>query len=45
MIFSIGETAKLNNITIQTLRHYDKEGLLKPSHIDQDTKYRYYSID
>ncbi|MGL4653413.1 MerR family transcriptional regulator [Cetobacterium sp.] len=45
MIFSIGETAKLNNITIQTLRHYDKEGLLKPSYIDENTKYRYYSID
>ncbi|WP_052191719.1 MULTISPECIES: MerR family transcriptional regulator [unclassified Cetobacterium] len=45
MIFSIGETAKLNNVTIQTLRHYDKEGLLKPSYIDENTKYRFYSID
>ncbi|WP_432205067.1 MerR family transcriptional regulator [Cetobacterium somerae] len=45
MIFSIGETAKLNKITIQTLRHYDKEGLLKPTYIDENTNYRYYSID
>ncbi|MGL5052444.1 MAG: MerR family transcriptional regulator [Cetobacterium sp.] len=45
MKFSIGETAKLTRVTIQTLRHYDKEGLLKPSYVDDETKYRYYSID
>ncbi|MEG1364641.1 MAG: MerR family transcriptional regulator [Cetobacterium sp.] len=44
-MFSIGETAKLNKISVQTLHHYDKEGLLKPIHINQDTGYRYYSID
>lgn len=45
MNFSIGETAKLTGVTIQTLRHYDKEGLLKPSYVHEETKYRYYSID
>ncbi|MGL4868061.1 MAG: MerR family transcriptional regulator [Cetobacterium sp.] len=45
MIFSIGETAKLTQVTIQTLRHYDKEGLLKPSFVHEETNYRYYSID
>lgn len=45
MIFSIGETSKLTKISIQTLRHYDKEGLLKPIYVDEETKYRYYSID
>lgn len=43
-MFSIGETARLNNITVQTLRHYDKEGLLKPFYIDKENGYRYYTI-
>ena len=43
--FSIGETAKINNVSIQALRLYDKMGLLKPAHVDRDTNYRYYTID
>ncbi|CAH1208441.1 Multidrug-efflux transporter 1 regulator [Paenibacillus auburnensis] len=43
--FSIGETAKINNISIQALRLYDRMGLLKPSYINKDNGYRYYSID
>lgn len=41
---SIGQMAKLNNISIQTLRHYEKVELLKPSYINEDTGYRYYSM-
>ncbi|MBM7587381.1 DNA-binding transcriptional MerR regulator/effector-binding domain-containing protein [Bacillus pakistanensis] len=41
---SIGEMAKLRSVTVDTLRHYDKIGLLKPYHIDPDSGYRYYSI-
>ncbi|MDF2678823.1 MAG: MerR family transcriptional regulator [Brevibacillus sp.] len=41
---SIGEMAKLRGVSVDTLRHYDKIGLLKPYHIDPDTGYRYYSI-
>ncbi|MGL5353950.1 MAG: MerR family transcriptional regulator, partial [Clostridium sp.] len=41
--FSIGEISKLHNISVQTLRHYDKIGLLKPSYINESTGYRYYS--
>lgn len=41
--FSIGEMSKLHNISVQTLRHYDKIGLLKPSYINEKTGYRYYS--
>lgn len=41
---SIGEMAKLRGVTVETLRHYDKIGLLKPFHIDPETGYRYYSI-
>ncbi len=41
---SIGQMAKLNNISVQTLRHYEKVKLLKPSYINEDTGYRYYSM-
>lgn len=41
---SIGKMAKFNNVTVETLRHYDKIGLLKPNCIDKTTGYRYYSI-
>ena len=41
--FSIGDIAKIHNITVQTLRHYDKIGLFTPSYINKETGYRYYS--
>ncbi len=41
---SIGKMAKLNNVTVETLRHYDKTGLLKPYLIDETSGYRYYHI-
>ena len=41
---SIGEFARLRNITTETLRHYDRIGLLKPFEVDAKTGYRYYSI-
>lgn len=40
--YSIGEVAKLTNISIQTLRYYDQIDLFKPSYVDPDTNYRYY---
>lgn len=43
--FSIGETAKINNVSIQALRLYDKMGLLKPAYVDRKNNYRYYTID
>ena len=33
---TIGQMAKLNHITKQTLRLYDKKGLLKPAYIDKN---------
>lgn len=42
--FSIGEVSKLHNVSVQTLRHYDKIGLLKPAYINEKSKYRYYSV-
>ena len=41
--FSIGEMSKLHNISIETLRHYDRTGILKPEYINEKTGYRYYS--
>lgn len=42
-LYSIGETAKLNDVSIKSLRHYDEIGLLKPMYIDPETGYRYYA--
>lgn len=44
MRLSIGQMARLNHLTIQTLRLYDKLNLLKPAYVDADSGYRYYSI-
>ena len=41
--FSIGETARRANVTTETLRHYDRIGLVRPCKVDPWTKYRYYS--
>lgn len=43
--FSVGELSKLTNVPIQTLRYYDKMGLLKPAYINKQNNYRYYSIN
>ena len=45
MLEKIGDFAKRCDITIQTLRWYDKLGLLKPDYIDKFTGYRYYNIE
>ena len=41
---TIGQMAELNHVSQQTLRLYDREGLLKPQYIDESTGYRYYHI-
>ena len=41
--FSISEAARMVHTTSETLRHYDRIGLVKPSHKDEWTNYRYYS--
>ena len=43
--FLISEFAKLRGININSLRYYEKLGLLKPAHIDPKTGYRYYSVE
>ncbi len=44
-IYSIGETAKINDVSIKSLRHYDEIGLLKPRYTDPNNGYRYYTYD
>ncbi|AJY75402.1 MerR family transcriptional regulator [Paenibacillus beijingensis] len=42
-LYTIGHTARICGISIQTLRYYDKIGLVHPSHTDNQSNYRYYS--
>ncbi len=42
-MYRIGIFSKMNKVTIKTLRYYDEVGLLKPSHVDEATGFRYYS--
>lgn len=39
---SIGQTAKLKNVSIKSLRYYDELGILKPAFVNAKTGYRYY---
>lgn len=41
---TIGTMAKINGVSEQTLRLYDKIKLLQPSEINVETGYRYYNI-
>lgn len=41
---SITELAKLRQVTSETLRYYDRIGLITPDYVDPQTRYRYYSI-
>ena len=41
---TIGQMAKLNRISEQTLRLYEKKGLLQPVSRDDLTGYRFYDI-
>ncbi len=45
MMFKIGEFARIAQVSVRMLRHYDKLGLVKPGYIDQATGYRYYALD
>src|SRR5262245_39032057 len=42
-MFRIGDFSRLSQVSVKALRFYDEVGLLKPSYVDRDTGYRYYS--
>ena len=44
-LLSIGEVAKIRNVNVQSLRYYEKLGILIPAYINPDTGYRYYSLE
>lgn len=41
----IGEFSKIAQVSVKTLRYYDRYGLLKPAWIDRYNGYRYYHIE
>jgi DNA-binding transcriptional MerR regulator len=43
-VIKIGDFARLNQVSVATLRHYDEIGLFKPAVVDDLTGYRYYSV-
>ena len=43
IMYSIGEFSKLSGLSINTLRHYETVGILKPEMTNDFTGYRYYS--
>ena len=43
-MIKIGDFARLSQVSVPTLRHYDEIGLLKPVAVDAATGYRYYSV-
>lgn len=45
MKLKIGDFARLGQVTVQTLRHYDDLGILKPSQVDPLSGYRYYELN
>lgn len=40
---SIGKVSKLTNVSIKSLRYYDRIGILKPAFINTETNYLYYT--
>lgn len=44
-MLQIGEFSKICQVSVKTLRHYDKIGLLKPAEVDRFTGYRYYGTE
>jgi DNA-binding transcriptional MerR regulator/predicted transcriptional regulator YdeE len=43
-MLSIGDFARLGQVSPRTLRHYGDLGVLEPSHVDPATGYRYYEL-
>lgn len=43
--YSVGEIAKIFQLSKQAIRYYDSLGLISPTEIDANNKYRYYSYN
>lgn len=44
-MLKIGEFARLAQVSLKTLRHYEKIGLLLPAYLDPENGYRWYAMD
>ena len=44
-MLKIGDFARLGQVTVKTLHHYDELGLLHPAYIDTLSNYRYYTLE
>lgn len=44
-MLQIGEFSKICQVSVKTLHHYGKIGLLKPAEVDRFTGYRYYRLE
>lgn len=44
-LLSIGEFAKLRGVSVKSLRYYERVGALKPAYVNEESGYRYYSIN
>ena len=42
---TIGDFARATHLSVKTLRHYHRVGLLEPAAVDADTGYRYYALE
>jgi predicted transcriptional regulator YdeE/DNA-binding transcriptional MerR regulator len=43
-VLKIGDFSRLGSVTVKTLRHYARLGLLKPAWTDRFSGYRYYTL-
>jgi DNA-binding transcriptional MerR regulator/effector-binding domain-containing protein len=44
-VFGIGAFARVAQVSVRTLHHYDDIGLLRPAQVDPQTGYRWYRAD
>jgi DNA-binding transcriptional MerR regulator len=44
-VFGTGAFARLAQVSVRTLHHYDDIGLLPPARVDPQTGYRWYAAD
>lgn len=44
-MFKIGDFARINKVSVKTLRHYDEIGILQPDKTNINSGYRYYSAE
>ncbi len=44
-MYTVGQLARICNVSARTLRHYDSIGLFSPAKVDPNTRYRYYGTE